>query len=54
MPNRWQWWRDHLTHDYALIGGCIMAVLLAALILFLWMRPDLIMYLGTGLIRLPS
>jgi hypothetical protein len=54
MPNRSQWWRDRLTHDYALVGGCIAVFLLAALIWFLWMRPDLVMYFGTGLIRLPS
>jgi hypothetical protein len=53
MPNRLQWWRDRLTHDYALVGGCIMVLLLAALIWFLWMRPDLVMYFGTGLMRLP-
>jgi hypothetical protein len=32
MPNRSQWWRDRLTDDYALVGGCIMVVLLAFLI----------------------
>src|SRR5262249_5944052 len=41
MPNRLQWWRDRLTHDYALIGACIVAVLLAALILFLLIAPGL-------------
>jgi hypothetical protein len=53
MPNRSQWWRDRLTHDYALIGASIVAVLLAALICFLWIAPDLAMYFATGLIRLP-
>jgi hypothetical protein len=53
MPNRLQWWRDRLTQDYALIGACIVAVLLAALICFLWIAPDLAMYFATGLIRLP-
>jgi hypothetical protein len=52
MPNRLQWWRDRLTHDYALIGACIVAVLLAALIWLLWIAPDLAMYFATGLIRL--
>jgi hypothetical protein len=54
MPNRLQWWRDRLTHDYALIGACIAVFLLAALIWFLWIAPDLAMYFGTGIIRLPS
>jgi hypothetical protein len=27
MPNRLQWWRDRLTHDYALIGMCIAVTL---------------------------
>jgi hypothetical protein len=53
MPNRLQWWRDRLTQDDALIGGFIVALLLAALIWFLWIAPDLAMYFGTGLIRLP-
>jgi hypothetical protein len=53
MPNRLQWWRDRLKHDYALIGAGIMVVLLAALISFLWIAPDLAMYFATGLIRLP-
>ena len=53
MPNRSQWWRDRLTHDYASIGGFIVAFLLAALIWFLWFAPDLAMYFATGLIRLP-
>jgi hypothetical protein len=53
MPNRLQWWRDRLTHDHALIGACIAAALLAALIWCLWIAPDLAMYLGTGIIRLP-
>jgi hypothetical protein len=53
MPNRLQWWRDRLTHDYALIGACIAAFLLAGLIWFLWIAPDLAMYFGTGIIRLP-
>jgi hypothetical protein len=44
MPNGSQWWRDRLSHDYALVVGCIMVILLAALIWFLWMRPDLVMY----------
>jgi hypothetical protein len=52
MPNRSQWWRDRLTHDYALIGACIVGVLLAALISVLWIAPDLAMYFATGLIRL--
>jgi hypothetical protein len=52
MPNRLQWWRDRLTHDSALIGACIGVILLAALISFLWMGPDLAMYFGTGIIRL--
>jgi hypothetical protein len=53
MPNRLQWWRDRLAHDHALIGACIVAVLLATLIWFLWIAPDLAMYFATGLIRLP-
>jgi hypothetical protein len=52
MPDRLQWWRDRLTHDHALIGAFIVALLLAALIWFLWMAPDLAMYFATGLIRL--
>jgi len=50
MPNRLQ--RDQ-AHDHALIGACIAAVPLAALILFLWIVPVLAMYFGTGIIRLP-
>jgi hypothetical protein len=50
MPSRLQWWRDRLTQDYALIGGFIVVVLLAALIWFLWLAPDL----ALGLIRFPS
>ena len=50
MPNRFQ--RDQ-AHDHALIGACIAAVPLAALILFLWIVPVLAMYFGTGIIRLP-
>jgi hypothetical protein len=53
MPNRLQWWRDRLKHDYALIGAGIVAFLLAALIWLLWIAPDLAMYFATGLIRLP-
>src|SRR5262249_39713373 len=53
MPNRSQWWRDRLKHDYALIGACIVAVLLAALTWFLWMAPDLAIYFATGIIRPP-
>jgi hypothetical protein len=53
MPNRLQWWRDRLTHDYALIGMCIAVTLLAALISLLWIGPDLAMYFGSGIIRLP-
>src|SRR5262245_46172530 len=30
MPNRLQWWRDRLTQDYALVGGCILVVLTLA------------------------
>jgi hypothetical protein len=52
MPNRSQWWRDRLTQDYALIGACIVAFLLAALMWFLWIAPDMAMYFATGLIRL--
>jgi hypothetical protein len=52
MPDRLQWLLDRLTHDYALTGG-IVAVLLAALIWFLWIAPDLANYFATGLIRLP-
>jgi len=48
MPNRSQWLRDRLTHDYALIGGFIVAVVLAALIWFLWIAPDLAVYFATG------
>src|SRR5215831_10881425 len=44
VPNRLQWWRDRLTHDYTLIGACIVAVLFAALIWFLWIAPDLARY----------
>ena len=44
MPNRLQWWHDRLTHDYTLIGACIVAVLFAALIWFLWIAPDLARY----------
>jgi hypothetical protein len=40
MHNRLQWWRDRLTQDYALIGACIVAFLLAALMWFLWIAPD--------------
>jgi|GraSoiStandDraft_14_1057315.scaffolds.fasta_scaffold832521_1 hypothetical protein len=53
MPDRLQWLRDRLTHEDALIGGFIVAFLLAALIWFLWIAPDLAMYFATGLIRLP-
>jgi hypothetical protein len=53
MPNRSQWWRDRLTDNYALIGAGIVSFLLAALIWFLWIAPDLAMYFATGLIRLP-
>jgi hypothetical protein len=53
MPNRLQWWRDRVKHDYALIGAVIVAFLLVALIWFLWVAPDLAMYFATGLIRLP-
>jgi hypothetical protein len=35
------------------IGAGIVAFLLAALIWFLWIAPDLAMYFATGLIRLP-
>jgi hypothetical protein len=52
MPNRSQWWRDRVPPDHASIG-VIVAVLLAALIWFLWFAPDLAMYFATGLIRLP-
>jgi hypothetical protein len=44
MPNRSQYWRARLSRDYALVVGCIMVILLAALIWFLWMWPDLVMY----------
>jgi hypothetical protein len=50
MPSRLQWWRDRLTQDYALIGGFIVVVLLAALISFLWLAPDL----ALGLLQFPS
>ena len=53
MPDRLQWLRDRLTHDHALIGGFIVAFLLAALMWFLSIAPDLAMYFATGLIRLP-
>jgi hypothetical protein len=53
MPDRLQWLRDRLTHDDALIGGLIVVFLLAALIWFLWIAPDLAMYFAIGLIRLP-
>jgi hypothetical protein len=53
MPNRSQWWRDRLTDDYALVGGFIVAFLLATLMWFLWIASDLAMYFATGLIRLP-
>jgi hypothetical protein len=53
MPDRLQWLRDQLTHDRALIGGFIVALLLAALMWFLWIAPDLARYFATGLIRLP-
>ena len=53
MPDRLQWWRDRLTQDYALIAACIVAFLLAALMWFQWIAPDLAMYFATGLIRLP-
>jgi hypothetical protein len=52
MPDRLQWLRDRLTHDHALIGGFIVAFLLAALIWLLWIAPDLAIYFATGLIRL--
>jgi hypothetical protein len=32
---------------------CIAVTLLAALISFLWIGPDLAMYFGSGIIRLP-
>jgi hypothetical protein len=48
MPDRLQWLRDRLTHDDALIGGLIVAFLLAALMWFLWIAPDLAMYFATG------
>jgi hypothetical protein len=55
MPNRLQWWRDRLMHDYALIGGCIMAILLAALIWFLWIAPgQALRLLDRALINRPS
>jgi hypothetical protein len=53
MPDRLQWLRDRLTDDYVLVGACSVAFLLAALIWFLWIAPDLAMYFGTGIIRLP-
>jgi uncharacterized membrane protein len=53
MPDRLQWLRDRLTHDRALIGGSIVVLLLAALMWFLWIAPDLARYFATGLIRLP-
>jgi hypothetical protein len=39
--------------EIAAAGACIVAVLLAALIWFLLIVPDLAMYFATGLIRLP-
>jgi hypothetical protein len=45
--------RDLLTQDDALIGGFIVAFLLAALMWFLWIAPGLAMYFASGLIRLP-
>ena len=53
MPNKLQWLRDRLTDDHALIGGFVVALLLAAVMWFLWIVPDLAMYFATGLIRLP-
>jgi hypothetical protein len=44
---------DRLTQDHALIGAYIVAVLLAALICFLWIAQDLARYFAIGLIRLP-
>jgi hypothetical protein len=46
-----QWLQDRLTHDHALIGGFIVAFLLAALMWFLWIAPELAMYFAAGLIR---
>jgi hypothetical protein len=40
MPNRSEWWRDRLTRDHALIGGFIVAFLLA--------RLDLVSMARTG------
>jgi hypothetical protein len=40
-PDRLQWLRDRLTHDHALIGGFIVAFLLAALMWFLWIAPGI-------------
>jgi hypothetical protein len=48
MPNRLQWLARPPNADYALIGACIVAFLLAALIWFLWIATDLAMYFGTA------
>jgi hypothetical protein len=53
MPDRLQWLRDRLTDDHALIGVFIVAFLLAALMWFLWIAPDLAIYFATGVIRPP-
>ena len=50
MPNRLQWLRDRLTHDRALIGGFIVAFLVAGLAWFLWIAPNLAIRFGIGII----
>jgi hypothetical protein len=48
MPNRLQWWRDRLKHDYALIGAGIVAFLLAALLVSMD-RTELCAKVGDGM-----
>jgi hypothetical protein len=53
MPNRLQWWRDRLTHEYIWPSVIAAALLLATVVWWFWAADTPVFYLGTGVIRFP-